>query len=496
MNRPKLKNRPKVSSPAPNVAAWMTEEAEAQAETVSEQPSPEAEEPAGADEPDESEAEESEVVALVPDEFDPTQERTKMHPTESALFKTVTVCLGTGIAIFLVKGFFGGFKGPPSVAPVVETVKEKPKVADNKSTDRTEIALVDSNQKRDAAIANLTEEDERKAKFAPRPTGPVRPSSPPERISRVSVPPPSYEPRRSYTLPRVPYTPPAISRPPAYRSSPSRSFSSAPRPAARGSAPAPRPSAPAAPTPEVNRGMVAFGALPNATDSVAAPQERSGLVNVDYRQDQGQREYDSLDQQQQAFLSGEAQTVVPSGTVIKGAIASQMLAAADATFSITTQQAVAGIPKGSEIVAQVTQLSGDGYITAAAVAINHSDGTQTPIPPAAIKITQSNGKLLKAKANRGFFQTGLGRALLGAGRGLADQVISRPESFTQSSFGTSTARGAGSRDLGSLSSAALSGFASPLLEQPQNSGDSGEGALLLNPGTSVSLKVSQSFIVY
>lgn len=492
MSKPKLKVKqpvPEETQSAPNVAVWMAEEAEA--ETAAEQPSPEPEVPDGEDESEEAESEEAEVVALVSEEFDPTQERSQKHPTESALFKVICVGIGTTLAVLLVKGFFGGFKGPPSVAPVVEEFKEKPQVADNKSTDRTEIALVNSNQKRDAAIANLTEDDATKAKLAPRPTGPVRQSPSPERVSRASVPP-SYEPRRSYS-PRVPYSPPSISRPPAYR--PSRSFASAPRPAPV-SAPAPRSVAPAAPKPDVNRDMVAFGALPDesAPQESSAREERNGVVNVDYRPDQGQQSgYDGLDQQQQAFLSGDAQTVVPTGTVIKGAIASQMLAGEDATFSITTQQDVAGIPKGSEIVAQVTQLSGDGYMSAEGVAINHSDGTQTPIPPAAIKITQSNGKLLKAKANRGFLQSGLGRALLGATRGLADQVISRRESFSQTSFGTSSTRGAGSRDLGSLGSAALGGLAAPLLEQPQ---DAGESALLLNPGTSVSLKVSQSFVVY
>ena len=57
------------------------------------------------------------------------------------------------------------------------------------------------------------------------------------------------------------------------------------------------------------------------------------------------------------------------------------------------------------------------------------------------------------------------------GSGLADQLTSRSESFSQNQFGTTVTRGSGSRDLATLGSSALKGFADPLLNQADESSE-------------------------
>jgi hypothetical protein len=102
-----------------------------------------------------------------------------------------------------------------------------------------------------------------------------------------------------------------------------------------------------------------------------------------------------------------------------------------------------------------------------------------------------DGRLLKAKTDQSFLQTKVGRALLGAGRGLADQYISRSETFFQNESSTSITRAGGDKDWTSLGSAALKGLADSLLAEP----NSESAVQLVQPNTPVQLTIHQAFIV-
>jgi hypothetical protein len=242
--------------------------------------------------------------------------------------------------------------------------------------------------------------------------------------------------------------------------------------------------------------LQSFGQMPpeEVASSVSSPsKDSSGYQPVTQRQT-GEKSVSTnlmLAQQEEAFLSGKSQFLVESGTQIGGKVKQQVIADQDAFFAVQTQEDILGVPAGSEFIAQVSQYI-DGYIQAEAVALRHPDGSETILSPGAVTITNTNGNLLKAKSNKGFFQKGFGKSLLNAGVGIADQYLSQPERIFRDDDRTTITRGGGNKDLLSLGGSALRSFADPLLNEA--SSDSGP-ALFLNPGQPVQVNVNAPFVV-
>ena len=278
--------------------------------------------------------------------------------------------------------------------------------------------------------------------------------------------------------------PPINSTSPERAIAPSRAYTPPPRqtfipPTPTGS----MPSAAVAPTAPQQK-MVSFGALPESLSQSrvdAPPRSSEGIVNDDSI---------LLVQQETSFLRGDRQFLVEGGQSLTGTITQQMIAAEKAILNIRTTEAILGLPADSQLLAEITQFT-DGYLVAEVRAILQGDRPAILLPAGTMTISGLDGRLLKAKTDQSFSQTQVGRALLGAGRELADQYISRSETFFQNKSSTSITRAGGDKDWTSLGSAALKGLADSLLAEP----DSESAVQLVQPNTPVQLTINQAFVV-
>jgi hypothetical protein len=280
--------------------------------------------------------------------------------------------------------------------------------------------------------------------------------------------------------------PPINSTSPGRAIAPSRSYTPPPRQTFIPPTPTPIrsiPSAAVAPT-APQQTMVSFGALPENQGQSRVPtlrtppdeaQEKSSVLLV---------------QQETSFLRGDRQFLVEGGQSLTGTIMQQMIAAEKAILNIRTTEAILGLPADSQLLAEITQFT-DGYLVAEVRAILQGDRPATLLPAGTMTISGLDGRLLKAKTDQSFLQTQVGRALLGAGRELADQYISRSETFFQNESSTSITRAGGDKDWTSLGSAALKGLADSLLAEP----DSESAVQLVQPNTPVQLTIHQAFVV-
>ncbi|NJN74742.1 MAG: hypothetical protein HC799_19120 [Limnothrix sp. RL_2_0] len=245
------------------------------------------------------------------------------------------------------------------------------------------------------------------------------------------------------------------------------------------------PSAAVAPT-APQQTMVSFGALPDNQN-----RGQSGVPTLRTPPDEAQENSSILlVQQETSFLRGDRQFLVEGGQSLTGTITQQMIAAEKAILNIRTTEAILGLPADSQLLAEITQFT-DGYLVAEVRAILQGDRPAMLLPAGTITISGLDGRLLKAKTDQSFLQTKVGRALLGAGRELADQYISRSETFFQNESSTSITRVGGDKDWTSLGSAALKGLADSLLAEPN-----AESAVqLVQPNTPVQLTIHQAFVV-
>jgi hypothetical protein len=280
--------------------------------------------------------------------------------------------------------------------------------------------------------------------------------------------------------------PPISSTNPERAIAPSRSYTPPPRQTFIPPAPTPIrsiPSAAVVPTAPQQK-MVSFGALPESSSQSRVddpPRSSEGIVNDDSI---------LLVQQETSFLRGDRQFLVEGGQSLTGTITQQMIAAEKAILHIRTTEAILGLPADSQLLAEITQFT-DGYLVAEVRAILQGDRPATLLPAGTMTVSGLDGRLLKAKTDQSFLQTKVGRALLGAGRGLADQYISRSETFFQNESSTSITRAGGDKDWTSLGSAALKGLADSLLAEP----NSESAVQLVQPNTPVQLTIHQAFIV-
>ncbi len=235
--------------------------------------------------------------------------------------------------------------------------------------------------------------------------------------------------------------------------------------------------------------MMSFGALPeNSVQSgVSWPRSAPSSSSVE----ETMRD-DSilLVQQETSFLQGDRQFLVEGGQSLTGTVTQQLIAAEKAILHIHTTEAILGLPANSRLLAEIIQVM-DGYLVAEVRAILQGDRPAILLPAGTMTVSAANGRLLQAKTDQGFLQTPLGRALLGAGRGLADQYISRSETFFQTESSTSITKAGGNKDWTSLGSAALKGLTDSLLAEP----NAGSAVQLIQPNTSVQLTIHAPFVL-
>lgn len=235
--------------------------------------------------------------------------------------------------------------------------------------------------------------------------------------------------------------------------------------------------------------MMSFGALPeNSVPSRVAP---SRLAPSPASFEETIRD-DAilLVQQETSFLRGDRQFLVEGGQSLTGTVTQQLIAAEKAILHIRTTGAILGLPADSRLLAEITQVA-DGYLVAEVRAILQGDRPPVLLPSGTMTVSALDGRLLKTRTDQGFFQTSLGRALLGAGRGLADQYICRAETVFQTESSTSISRVGGDKDWTSLGSAALKGLTDSLLAESS----SPSTVPLVQPNTSVRLTIHAPFIL-
>lgn len=280
--------------------------------------------------------------------------------------------------------------------------------------------------------------------------------------------------------------PPISSRDSGMAIAPSRSYTPPSRQTFIPPAPTPIRSIPSAPVVQTapQQKMVSFGALPESPSQtrVPAPSRSSEeIVNDDAI---------LLVQQETSFLRGDRQFLVEGGQSLTGTVTQQLIAAEKAILHIRTTGAILGLPADSRLLAEITQVT-DGYLVAEVRAILQGDRPPILLPSGTMTVSALDGRLLKTRTDQGFLQTSLGRALLGAGRGLADQYISRAETVFQTESSTSISRAGGDKDWTSLGSSALKGLTDSLLAAPP----SPSTVQLVQPNTSVRLTIHAPFVL-
>ena len=195
--------------------------------------------------------------------------------------------------------------------------------------------------------------------------------------------------------------------------------------------------------------LLAFGSLP--TDSTVPSSQLTSspsFENASFRNDRQPTQTtnfafspsaSTLEADQAAFIEGQPQDLIRpvdgiSATVTQGAIMPNQ-------FIVTLNQALSeSIPAGSRLSVNPLTTYPDGKMDAQVTAIERFNPSGLKevgtVPPGAIIVEQSPGKVLKAKRpGRGFFQGFAGQILVGAVAGLADQVTSVDE---QVLFGDNT----------------------------------------------------------
>ncbi|PZD70581.1 hypothetical protein C1752_10588 [Acaryochloris thomasi RCC1774] len=358
--------------------------------------------------PADSASEEDE--ALLPEDFDPEEldieaARTVQHPMQTPWTKmaVVFVLCTAGFAVLML--WYNSAKGVKLTKKQEKT--ERVQLASaaevNANSDRIENAVQSGNIARERAADKLAEAEKQNQKDARTQNKPApRPPSRSTTASRPAPPPP----RSPRPRPRIASRP----APPPRRVSPAPP----PRPAPR-SAPAPAPVV--AKAKPVDRSPVYGGQLPQAESAPVQPNQpefESQLVSQQAEFDEfasGPGQNAPLAAQQDAFLQGQTMTTVPSGTTLRASVESEAIASDSATFTAVTTEEIAGIPQGSEVLAQIVQLAPGGYFEAELIALNGSE-----VSPGSTRIFRDNGKLMRAKGGKrkkGFFSSGLGRMLTG-----------------------------------------------------------------------------------
>ncbi|BAW97964.1 hypothetical protein NIES970_29270 (plasmid) [[Synechococcus] sp. NIES-970] len=235
--------------------------------------------------------------------------------------------------------------------------------------------------------------------------------------------------------------------------------------------------------------MMSFGALPENSVSSRVSPSRLAPSSASF-EETIRDDAILLVQQETSFLQGDRQFLVEGGQSLTGTVTQQLIAAEKAILHIRTTGAILGLPADSRLLAEITQVA-DGYLMAEVRAILQGDRPPVLLPSGTITVSALDGRLLKTRTDQSFFQTSLGRALLGAGRGLADQYISRAETVFQTESSTSISWAGGDKDWTSLGSAALKGLTDSLLAESS----SPSTVPLVQPNTSVRLTIHAPFIL-
>jgi hypothetical protein len=168
-------------------------------------------------------------------------------------------------------------------------------------------------------------------------------------------------------------------------------------------------------------------------------------------------------------------------------------------FIVTLDSALAAIPAGSRLAVKPQTIYPDGKIEAYAVAVSLASGgyqKTTPIPPGSIQFLMENGSIPKAKKpGKGFFQSQIGRMILGGGSALANQFLSGDTTISQTQTGTLSSSKAGPKDLTGLGLAFTKGAIDPLLANLQSQTTTeAKDSFVLEPGKKTyQLRVLQNF---
>ena len=192
-----------------------------------------------------------------------------------------------------------------------------------------------------------------------------------------------------------------------------------------------------------------------------------------------------LNRELSAFMDDKGANVISVGSKFAGKTSTSAIAVSGTKFMARIEE---GELQGAILIGKVDNVAGKS-LSASAEKLIYFD---SEYPLENVSVTGKNGSTLKAKRDRGFFSSSFGQAILGAGRGIANEATSRSETFTQfGNGGFRTSKEGGNQDLQSLAFGALEGFADPLLEAPDP-----ENTAFLKPNTSIEIHFFQSLRIF